>query len=152
MKAIANCWNRPRRDSRPNPTSGSRAESLILTTVCFSLLTIAGYAQQRTYTSARNSRTAHHASNSNHLPRSLPDSTITGAAAANPAASRRELDRLEHASSARSATGAAHVASSTAGHSVAHSGPGEHNAAINFSYHSPQNGQAGHRISAPRAH
>jgi hypothetical protein len=57
--------------------------SLILTTICFTLLTIAGYAQQRSYTSARNARTAHHASNSNYLPLSLPDSTIMGVAATN---------------------------------------------------------------------
>lgn len=152
MKAIANCLNRPRRHSRPNPTSVSRVASLILTTICVSLLTIASYAQQRTYTNPRNARTAHHASSSNRLPRSVPDSTTMGAAATNTAASRRELDRLEHASSARSATGTAQAARTSAGHSVAHRELGEHNAPINFSYHSPQKGQVGHGTAPPKAH
>ncbi len=154
-KSNADSLDRPQCDTRTADRGRvMRGAGIILIALCFLLAAVA-YAQQKSSTgakTAKTAKTAQHTSSSNRLPRSVPDSTTARVAPTSTTATRRELERLEHANSTRSGTVAPRAARPNAGHSVAHRLPAEHNAPINFSYQGPRNGQAGHRTAAPRAH
>lgn len=99
----------------------------------------------------------HHASRSKahfqeKLPRSVPSSAVPGTATT--AARRNELNRLEQSGTHTLKPATSHSAGSARNISHSSSLPKSRagNAPINFTYHGPKNGEAGHHNAATQPH
>jgi hypothetical protein len=132
-----NTISRKTRTLPSQPRTASRI-GIVMLGACILSLAVSAFAQS-------SSSGTHHAKPATHsatakMPKSVPNAPAATTTARSTAASRTELERLEHAAPKAAAHHSARQTTRIAAVDKSHS----HNQQINFSYRGPSNGQAGH--------